>query len=150
MTDVLAEFLLARIADDEAVAREASARQGVRWFDEQGIVSSDAKPDGAPGHFLDMYAPEGRWMLWDCEGAASLGVHEATSAHIARWDPARVLAECQAKRRIVEEWKAIDLSVGDAVDRLLGGGEKAGLALTMRLLALPYADHDDYRQEWAL
>ena len=48
-------------------------------------------------------------------------------------DPARVLAECEAKRRIVEH--EID-STG------LSDGYYA------RLLATPYADHPDYNPEW--
>ena len=53
--------------------------------------------------------------------------------------PARVLAECEAKRRIVE---------------LVGGGSSIHRpgdcqdCDVMRLLALPYADHPDYREEW--
>jgi hypothetical protein len=42
--------------------------------------------------------------------------------------PARVLAECEAKRRIVEQVN--------------------GMEYVLRLLALPYADHEDYRPEW--
>lgn len=46
------------------------------------------------------------------------------------WHNARVLAEIEAKRRIVEWFtKPSDL-------------------LILRCLALPYADHPDYRQEW--
>jgi hypothetical protein len=62
--------------------------------------------------------------------------------HIARHDPARVLAEVEAKRRIVEMGASYvpELEHGD-------NGEWA-LDATLRLLALPYADHPDYRQEW--
>jgi hypothetical protein len=51
---------------------------------------------------------------------------------IARWDPARVLAECAAKRRIVEMYAG-----------------QHGQPYVLHFLALPYADHPDYRQEWA-
>jgi hypothetical protein len=50
----------------------------------------------------------------------------------------RLLAECEAKRRIVEEIE----------------GTRAPATYTTRLLtilmhlALPYADHPDYRDEW--
>ncbi|MDB5243970.1 MAG: hypothetical protein JWP57_4596 [Spirosoma sp.] len=47
--------------------------------------------------------------------------------HFARWAPARVLAECDAKRR------AREMQIADELDRIL---------------ALPYADHPDYRSEW--
>jgi hypothetical protein len=51
--------------------------------------------------------------------------------HIARHDPARVLADVEAKRRIVE-WDA-----EQPVDRGV-----------LNILASVYADHPDYREEW--
>lgn len=59
-------------------------------------------------------------------------------AHVLRHDPARVLAEVEAKRRIV------DLCDTETP-------ETGGLPLairTLRLLALPYADHPDYDEAW--
>ena len=54
----------------------------------------------------------------------------------------RVLAECEAKRRIVNTHPF----------RLVGDGEERQAERlrnhTLRLLALPYAEHPDYRQEW--
>ena len=57
----------------------------------------------------------------------------ADSGHMQRFTPARMLAECAAKRRIV------DLSVhgcGDDYERV------------QRALAMPYADRPGYRAEW--
>ncbi len=69
------------------------------------------------------------------------------ATHHARWQPARVLAECEAKRRIVEY-----ASAHEADEPLMTRGRAhPGLTpfrYTLRLLALPYADHADYRQEW--
>jgi hypothetical protein len=53
--------------------------------------------------------------------------------HAERWEPVRVLAECEAKRRIVERCRASNGYWGAEVERML---------------ALPYADHPDYREEW--
>jgi Family of unknown function (DUF6221) len=53
-----------------------------------------------------------------------------------RWDDARLAAECEAKRRIVEGMR--DGSIDDMfAPEILGA------------LTLPYADHPDYQQEWA-
>jgi len=94
----LADFLLARIADDEAAA--AHAKEALGWTD-------------------------------------------STSVQIAGrefYDPARVLAECEAKRRIVELFP-------NHPDHSDGWGNAGGRVL--ELLALPYADHADYREdEW--
>lgn len=51
--------------------------------------------------------------------------------------PARLLAECRAKRRTLEEYHE---AYGGAVD---------GLGQVVLFLAAVYADHPDYQQEWA-
>jgi hypothetical protein len=63
----------------------------------------------------------------------------------------RWMAECDAKRRIVEahRWEEFDDGDGsvpyytDCDDCRQGPPCR-----TLRLLALPYADHTDYREEW--
>lgn len=95
MSDDLAEFLLARIAEDEQLARMATPGS---W------------------HAVEMYP--------DCHYIE------------ARWDPVRVLAECKAKRLVIDVCQ----------DR---SAIHWGLASwLLSLLALPYADHPDYRQKW--
>jgi hypothetical protein len=86
MTDAptLADFLLARIAEDEAAAQAANedGESGGSWW----TTGRDRKVWGSP--------------------SARVPVAEAHSwraaPHIAHHDPARVLAECAALRRIVE------------------------------------------------
>ncbi|WP_163168116.1 DUF6221 family protein [Arthrobacter sp. Alg241-R88] len=53
-------------------------------------------------------------------------------------EPERALAECEAKRRIVERCSAVDYAMPST--HLAHGilGE----------LALPYADHPDFKDEW--
>ena len=125
----LPEFLTDRIADDEAAAH---------------------KPPPGVGEAAT-WSHLGRPLL---DGSlAILGEHHAVAQarpdwawHIARWDPARVLAECEAKRRIVE----VHLS-GEAWCDHCSGGEHRGnpdACPTLRLLALPYADHPDYDETW--
>ena len=110
-TLTLADFLLARIAEDEEVAQAAASAVGRPLID----------------YHLDL----------------------AEARHIARWDPARVLAECEAKRRIVEHHS----SSGDdwplcAICTEVGPDAQGWPCLTLLLLALPYSDHGDYREEW--
>lgn len=105
----LTDFLLARIAEDEAAARRATAgdRTGNWWIEpDEGGVSEVS--------------------CLDVQGFIT--AVDADVAHIALHDPARVLAECEAKRQIVE-YVQIETHV-------------------LQLLALPYADHPDYREEW--
>ena len=78
-------------------------------------------------------------------------------------DPARVLRECEAKRRIVEAhpltrnvvpvWSGETPGVACANCAALGRGdgdivEDIGPCDTLCALASVYADHPDYREEW--
>ncbi|MFI1524950.1 DUF6221 family protein [Streptomyces griseus] len=86
------------------------------------------------------------WYGYDPEQQIAF-VPPEDSRHIARHDPARVLREVEAKRRILDEVvpeveKAEEMiedewhTSTDAADDLI------------RLLALPYADHPDYQDTW--
>ena len=55
----------------------------------------------------------------------------------------RYLAECEAKRRIVEAWQKQERDAVSGADWAWA----AGLEKAVHLLALPYADHPDYRPE---
>jgi hypothetical protein len=135
-TATLADFLLARIAEDEAVAREIAS-----------------------------YDPSFGW--------GSNGFSRHHEAFGERFIPDRVLAECEAKRRIVA-LHPIDGSLrGPVTDNKFdvcacgpdlwpveerpngkwgyvpepenGDFYPCG---TLKALALPYADHPDFRPEW--
>jgi len=114
----LVEFLLARITEDEAAAR--AAFRTVDGRDVGGWYWSNA----GDAVFVD-----------DSEQVVACGpwqqlMHQPSAHHIARWDPERVVAECAAKRRVIE----------------LARG-RPGRAV-LRHLALVYADHPDYRDDW--
>lgn len=174
----LAEFLLARIAEDEQWAREASRHDeepivdgGEHWrweCNEHDIVIT---PDPLLDEFLQCTADS------EHHGSASLRsaerypyrsisgegpsihfstdeIRPAVAEHVSRWDPARVLAECAAKRRIVETYQRHVREFAEAKDSLdqwnLGRlrGMVADLEYVVEELTTPYADHPDYRQEW--
>jgi hypothetical protein len=66
----------------------------------------------------------------------SQGIH----AHIAAWDPARVLAEVKAKRAILDDCAEYD------------GSEMATDGLSVRVveaMAQPYAGRDGWQHEWS-
>ncbi|WP_406365238.1 DUF6221 family protein [Streptomyces sp. NBC_00645] len=65
--------------------------------------------------------------------------------YIAEHDPARVLREIDAKRRILAE-HALNGWVCDTCDN--GEVDQTFPCPTLRLLALPYADRPGYREEW--
>ena len=79
------------------------------------------------------------------------------AAHIARWDPARVLAEVAAKREIIKvvlwyeakidgEWGCCHSE--DSIGEGNCPGRQPNDIEVLRLLALPYADRPGYRESW--
>ena len=60
--------------------------------------------------------------------------------HVLRWSPARVLAECEAKRRIVEFLRPDPAMPVDS-GRFVAAG-------VLTLLAAVYSGHPDYDEEW--
>lgn len=133
----LPDFLLARIADEQAEAEAAivvlkAANESVEWW-----------VDG-PGE------KSGKFWIYD---TGEKFTHEAIAAHIARHDPARVLADCAARRAIVEF--AVDNTGAAKAQRATGVGDyfiaAAETASTiLRVMAQPYADHPEFDQAWAL
>lgn len=139
MSDDLAAFLLARIAEDE-VAALAATRNAWRVEDWSGLSGGSAN-----------------WMVvgdFDVGAAAFHVKNEPDAVHIARHDPARVLVECAAKRGIVDEHQVTRRTPGytyllDPPCVTCGQVRPRRFPCpTLRLLALPYADHPDYREEW--
>jgi hypothetical protein len=128
----LADFLLARITEDENTAR---ATESQKW----DVVADSVEADDRDGELPnDLICEVDDWnRRTDGEPTRS------RSRHIARWDPARVLAECEAKRRIVEAHnKRVDED--DSMAWIVAS------EVLLKTLALPYAAHPDYRAEWAL
>lgn len=131
----LVDFLLARIGEDEADAR-------VHRIDELDWSWSRAHEIGPAFGAI-------------CE-ASDLG--ELPFPHIARWSPARALAECDAKRRIIEDHQFALITETPLVEACYrcSNWDSTGLSEyheifpcpTIRLLAFPYADHPDYDESW--
>jgi hypothetical protein len=143
----LVKFLRARLAEDEEAARKAAELCGCHppapsWtFDDEEtdgriLITDNPHPDIR--HKLNR-----RW------NGTYQGLHAAE--HIARHDPARVLAEVEARRRIIDEHEVTDQgceTCGNYDPTGLHEYRTDGPCTTLRLLALPYADHPDYREEW--
>ena len=138
----IVEFLLARLAEDEQSAQSATPGP---W--DLNMI----QPDMGGNHQYGLRSATTAGPI----GAVSAGAFRmrgADARHIARHDPARVLAEVEAKRRIV----ALVQDAQERYDqeRTSGYGDGSDLEwLTklealepiLNLLALPYADHADYR-----
>lgn len=125
----ITEFLKARIAEDEVVARAATAGPW-KWEEDQPMDES----------FL--------YGLDDIPVVVAYGVHtpgfvecsDEDRTHIAAHDPARVLSECAAKRAMLANVP----TASSPFDQLGGTSE-----YVLRCMAAVYSDHPDYQQEWA-
>ncbi len=142
----LVEFLKARLDEDELVALDASP----------GPWSPNAEAD-------EVVAEDG---ITVCDGFALSGNQlRATVQHITRYDPARVLREVAAKRLALEEvtyWEGRVEAGAVYADRPANrvqqlADDAQGVAhrfeatqAILRALATAYADHSEYRSEWAV
>ena len=129
----LTEFLLARIAEDETPNRVRVRPE----FANRVVYLSTGYDEGFQRMLDGKVMTDEEW------------------AEITEPVPptARVLAECEAKRRIVEMMaRIVDEFALPAADRLIwpdvNRRERHHANEVLYALALPYADHPDYREEW--
>jgi hypothetical protein len=117
----LADFLLARVAEDEAAIEGTAANEFVRTGESFSA----------------------RFMSYESDHTYQ------DSAYVDRFDPARMLAECEAKRRIIRQYERARFAVAvtEAQEPFLRG-VATGLDAAMIVLAQPYVDHPDYNPEW--
>ena len=132
--DELVAFLEERLDDDEYRAKAARSESWTVERDEPatpGQVAAESRVvKGADGD----------------SGIARVNGRDR-ALHIARHDPARVLHEIEAKRSILGE---VTRTAPDGAPPTVGPpqGARVEMVAVLEMLALPYADHADYREEW--
>ena len=133
----LVDFLRARLDEDEAVARAATP--GPWSVNDESFAEWISSADG-----VEVVAG-GRWG-----GEAPAFETTEDALHIARHDPARVLAEVEAKRALLEEHAQGSLPDGVMLDecRICGGMNEVWPCPTLRILARPFRDHPDFDPAW--
>lgn len=143
MTDITA-FLAARLDEDEALAREAADRLSGQWF---------------VGRKWNVYAVDDvePQRFDESDDLVTYGDMKERSEHIARHDPARVLAEVKAKRRVLERHYAVVDSCGTECCDGCGWDREEGYHVEgiencpeLRDLAAPFDQHPDYNPAWAV
>lgn len=130
----------------------------VKWlsaqFDADAAAATEAMRD-RDGVWSYVESPSGEHKVIDNLGYAVTGEEPDPNAnpwwtypHIARHNPARVLREIDAKRRILDLHDELEnASWRDEYDESTNG-QISGLYQAIRLLALRYADRPGYRAEW--
>jgi hypothetical protein len=138
----LTDFLLARISDEEKSATAAGGPMA--W-----PAPWTAEDEGVDG-FISY-----RVLCDNGTGDVAEHLDSEIAAFIVAHDPARVLAECAAKRKLIdfaEDATGLDLQI----DGEFGVGTRDTKAepylgdLMLRLLAAPFSDHVDYDGSWAI
>ncbi|MEY9876622.1 hypothetical protein ABH931_006132 [Streptacidiphilus sp. MAP12-33] len=134
----IADFLRARLDEDEQRARAAADDSGNSWIDTgESVYVKDSNDPVAVGPWAS-YLPDG------------------VRSHIARWDPARVLTEIAAKRRVLARHRDYDFPSNEDD----GPGDYAWTPSCdhcfkpwpcpdMLDVAAPYREHPGYQPEWA-
>lgn len=119
----------------------------VEWSPDTGTVSGPRLDE-----FLLARIAEDKHKATD----AAAGGERAEPGLQDPFDPTRVLAECSAKRGMILACRAARPDLAFLGSRPPGMGDfpltpadqHQLAALTLGLLALPYAGHRDYRPEW--
>jgi len=154
VSEDLLEFIEARLRDEESEALAATPGPW-RWVDPGGRYKQALT--GADGELVAPIA------------VGDVYPSKYDAAFIARHDPARVLRDIQAKRRLLAEHERVLLHKGAGADHFVTawvcrtcGGSDASYddgtpcmraakypCRTLRLLALPFADHPGYDPSWS-
>lgn len=129
-TLTLAEFLLARIAEREREAWCGTVviSGGAPAPEVPNCIGPSRTGDCPEQWRLKAEPTPGWWKRPDV--MQRMREHELSHATAAQ---RRVRAECQALRRVVAEWGPFETYDGEHL---------------LRVLAVPYADHPDFRDEW--
>jgi hypothetical protein len=129
--DDLVAFLRARWDCEETRAK--ATESGDDWRNAGGVLV-DRDVDG--------------WNARANAAYIATFLHTEDADHAALWSPGKVLTEIAVRRRILERHS-------DQHDLLESSRPTVGCrcydgwpCTTLRLLALPYAAHPDYREEW--
>lgn len=146
----IVEFLQARLDEDEQAARDAAEETGHDEWIATGLEC---------GEYADQVwkvaaeHPDPNKFLYLGGGLLRQYGHRKVVTHVARQHPARVLAETEAKRQIIDlaaEASSLDASVD--TDRRVGDRDPAEEPFIgdriLRQLGVVYSDHPDYNPAW--
>lgn len=131
MGSVIADFLLKRIGEDEYLARTCLLEENLHPYGDERIPAIDPSE-------------------WGNLARNYLGGE--MGEHCAQQHPLRTLAECSAKRAIIESLTSTAAAHANETNlgqKLVLAGMDTGLRLALQYLTLPYRDHPDFNEDWA-
>ncbi len=152
MSDLVA-FLNARLDEDEAAAKAATSgpwqwdrrEEYGEWGDRgpklMSLTATWMSPEGTGPYPVTVVSGYG----YDAYG---IGVEDADAAHIARHDPARMLREVEAKRKILAEYERTRADRKAHPRDLPLAGALLAVHGVVRALAAVYSDHPEFDDAW--
>lgn len=141
--DDLARWLDVQLDEDERIARAAP---GPAWEHRQ--IRGDFDESVVFEDYIAVADPERNTVVFS-------EVDPEVLPFALRYDPDRILREIDAKRLLLDRYKAFHWhgpaapTSPDPRDHVEDTGA-CRTCITMRILALPYADRPGYRAKWAL
>jgi hypothetical protein len=144
--DDLVQWLRAQLDEDERIALKSieQAIVNLAGADAASVADWHVAERAATGTFV---ATRDQWDRVTEIVPTYGGAH---SAHIAEHDPARVLRDIEAKRQIVKQHRPV--GYGGVCLSLCHtrapGQPQTWPCLTLRLLALPFADRPGFQESW--
>ena len=172
------DFLLARISEDEEAARAATCGPWERCTFYGYKVVTNSRTFKDPEH--EAVAQRGGYTRNQTIGhvnpsedhrpirvrAVIESANGANTDFIVRWDPARVLAECKAKRALVDLHQPIPYLGFDKYGRPRDGASQSYFCAVcqdndgriigrypcdeVKILASIYSDQPDFQEDWKL
>jgi hypothetical protein len=154
VTVELREFIEQRITEDERAAciDGPSPRPWV------AVTDADSGPCVRTGVDQEPeWQREVNHQVWHCDDEADGCPEQARmwiseAEHMARHDPARVLRDVEAKRRLLAQYQAVCDEVRSpksAEHRMNARARQFALDEVLVTLALPFSDHTDYNPSWS-
>lgn len=130
--DELVAWLGVQLDEDERIVQEALRYVDADWRrDAEGNIAVASGMTAAGPQSVAITADRWKRPMLDSPGVV---------AHVAEWDPARVLREISAKRRTLIRCEESMLSANPMLVHFA--------KQTVWEMALPYADRPGYRDDW--
>ena len=156
--DALVAFLRARLDEDEQDARDAT---GGSWEVGPSFGARNSRVYVRPeGDLLDTIGTCEGDRINDCGTCviacqvSNVPQWRGNARHIARHDPARVLADVAAHRAVLDMYHAMSVGADAAKGTILAGAAKVRLGAygnVLRALAsCIYAGHPDFQPGWEI
>lgn len=171
----IVEFLEARIAEDEAVAKAVTPGPW-EWLDDKLTTTAgqwmscryrciwsepsavNRGPVGIPGHEHFRVNETVIDSFGDYGYESEIEISDPDAAHIAHYEPARALAEVAAKRAVIaaeihnlyvidNEW-GCSHSESEIRDGECDQDGNLATSDILRTLSCVYSDHPDFNEEW--